>query len=146
MLISIGPCDPETLESGEVCAPEDEQKAFAETLQFKIWIRTNFLEYEDIDEPERAQLINGVNERVDSANLIRRELLFQRHWFSRQDGYEQLLSPETESRFLSFKGESVSLIPTGDYFEYQFALSENVTVSSRRIYSIMSFLGDVGGF
>ena len=82
-----------------------------------------------------------------------KEIFYHRNSFERADSYEQLLSAPIEQDFLSFDVEAVSdksiVAPKSRawiFALHTISLDVKRTISSRQIYSLMQFLGDIGGF
>ena len=70
------------------------------------------------------------------------------------DSYEQLTTEPSTTEFFSYLGdifEEDKAPKTSDtkadvYLQYYVSIDENLSIKSRSIYSIMQFLGDIGGF
>ena len=70
----------------------------------KVGLKTNYIEYEDIERPLRSHLEIGIDEKI-SAATISEKLIYHRNEFNRQDSYQQLINDPVTEPYFTFDKE-----------------------------------------
>ena len=116
-------------------------------------LKNSFIDYKDIDKPFRSHVMSAIEQKLVPNETDEKAFIYHRNTLENNINYEQLITPSDEINYFSFKRDEIQPIHynTGKsiahiYCQYQLTLGEDQTINSRTVKSLMSCLGDLGGF
>ena len=122
-------------------------------LQFIIYIKTNYIENSDIDNPLKSHFITAESKILDPNKYLSKRFKLIRNTFNNMDKMFQLYSDEDQKEFLSYHGDVVEFEFNSAAREaeenialWSIELSERKNIHYRRVYSFQELCEDMGGF
>ena len=127
---------------------ERELASYYEGMLVFVGLVNNYIEFEDIEKPIHSSMKSVVNVGVTLSKEEKFRVLLNRNSFFDNTNLFQLYSEDSESNFLTVDEVISNVTPLGTehiYVSVQLQLSDKLQISKRRVYSTLTFLGDVGG-
>lgn len=75
--VLVSGCDQKKLPAGQMCATEAEQDAFVNSTVFSLWIKTNFVVFDDIEKPLHQHLFQALRHTINPDFLFAKSIKLQ---------------------------------------------------------------------
>ena len=83
--IKVNKCNKDILPEGQICKTDDEIEAYMSQMQFVTYVKTNYIQNSDIDDPIKSHFLIAESYVLDTKKHLAKRLKLTRNTFNNMD-------------------------------------------------------------